>query len=86
MPANGKPPTDPRSGQATFTGTSGHAVAVTVPDSGKFTIQLAAGAYAGLLAPTDLSPVRIYIRVRPGQTLKITILCSWDSGTCGVDG
>lgn len=86
MPANGKPPTDPRSGKATFTGENGQAVSVTVPETGKFAVQLAVGTYTGLLAPTGLDPMRMSVRVQAGQTLKITVLCSWDSGSCGLDG
>jgi hypothetical protein len=84
MPANGKPSTGLTSGKATFTDKSGHAVFVTVPDTGKFTVRLAAGTYAALFAPTDLEPVRVNVRVQAGQTLQITILCSWDSGSCGL--
>ncbi len=86
MPANGEPSTNPTAGKATFTDESWHAVSVPVPATGKFTVRLAAGTYTGLLAPTDLDPVRMNVSVQAGQTLKITILCSWDSGSCGLDG
>jgi hypothetical protein len=84
MPANGKPSTDPAAGKATFTDKSGRSVSVAVPATGKFSVRLAARTYTGLLAPADLDPVRTNVRVLAGQTLKITILCSWDPGSCGL--
>lgn len=86
MPANGKPPANPWPGKATFTGKGGQVVFVTVPDTGKFTVQLAVETHTGLFAPTGLEPMRMNVRVGAGQTLKITVLCSWDSGSCGSDG
>ena len=83
MPVNGKPPADPMSGKVTFTDKNGHAVYVKVPDTGKFSVQLAAGMYTALLVPTDMVPVQENVRVQPGRTLTITIVCSWDSGSCG---
>jgi hypothetical protein len=80
------PPTNssPTSGTATFTDSGGHVVQVTIGDSGKFTVQLAAGTYAAVLAPTALAPARENVSVQANQTLKITVLCTWDSGTCGL--
>ena len=83
MPANGKPPANPTAGMAAFTDKNGHTVTVTVGASGKFTVRLAAGTYSALLAPASLTPVREHVRVEANQTLTITILCSWDSGSCG---
>lgn len=84
-PAIGNPAdSSPTSGTATFTGSGGHVVQVTIGDSGKFTVQLAAGTYAAVLAPTDLTTVREDLSVRANQTLRITVLCTWDSGTCGL--
>lgn len=85
MPANGKPLTNPVSGKATFTGKSGNPVSVTVPDTGRFTVRLAAGTYTALFVPADEDPLRTNVHVQAGQTLKITILCSWDAGSCGLD-
>jgi hypothetical protein len=83
MPVNGKPPANPMPGMAAFTDKNGHTVTVTVGASGRFTIHLAAGTYSALLAPVSLAPVRENVRVAANQTVTITILCSWDSGTCG---
>jgi hypothetical protein len=84
-PAKGNPTnSSPTSGTATFTDSGGHAVQVQVGDSGKFTVQLAAGTYAAVLAPTALSPARENVSVHANQTLRITVLCTLDAGTCGV--
>ena len=84
MPANGQPPANPMAGMAAFTDKSGHTVTVTVDASGRFTIHLAAGSYSALLATASLTPVRENIRVQANKTLTITVLCSADSGTCGL--
>jgi ABC-type molybdate transport system substrate-binding protein len=84
-PAIGNPTnTFPTSGTATFTDSGGHAVQVTIGGSGKFTVQLAAGTYAAVLAPAALAPARENVSVQANQTLKITVLCTADAGTCGL--
>lgn len=83
MPMSGKPLAHPTAGMAAFTDKSGHTMRVTVGTSGKFTIQLAAGTYTAVLAPTNMGPVRENVRVQADQTLMLTILCSEDSGSCG---
>jgi hypothetical protein len=84
-PASGNPTnSSPTSGTATFTDSGGHVVKVTIGDSGKFTVQLAAGTYAAVLAPTDLTPARENVSVQANHALKITVLCTLDSGTCGL--
>jgi hypothetical protein len=84
MPSNGKPPAHAMAGTVTFTDKSGHAISVTVGASGRFTVRLAAGSYTALLAPTSLAPTQEHIRVQASKTLTITVLCSEDSGTCGL--
>lgn len=82
--ANGQPAADSIavSGQATFTDASGQTVTVAVPGTGKFTVRLTAGTYTAVLAPANMKPVLETIHVHANQTVKISLDCSWDSGSC----